>query len=589
MYGYNSPLLEVLKGLAPHQCAFLVGAGVSVDPPCGAPSGIEVTRNLIMRLTPNHLLTPFIERIAFPECFSIPIDTPILRFEHLVDSLMQIVDPHLCLLTYIYGTLKSNMLHAILSHICEDGGVILTTNYDSCIEQNLPTNKVVDLWSDGSYINFSKGVVVKLHGSIRGNPNNYDTSSLITSTRRLSLIRRVIFEGRPVTRPKVPSLGSQDGHYASQMFVIRPQTYKEIQNILDNRPLIVLGYSGMDDFDIVPILKRVPSKQPLVWIQHTKKGPLEVFPYESLLRRFKIAGYTFSKAEQVIFEVGRAARPPNKLWLIKGYSGQILSNWYGQEYVTHGQRLALDPLLDKWQISLCSPAKGGIALGNALIASGHTDIGALVLEETLHRYGDDLESDTKSTVHNILSTENLLKGEIKNASYHAAKAFKFASSDPGSRAAALTSLAFISMQLYPRKAIKLFQEVVSILSPLVGIKRNGRWTDFTTQVSPRLYIGALINVAILENQLGQIPLRDIWTKLSSLSRMARGFNERNLELMGYAERLVIARSKSPELTRGLKSALLSLIGECYAESEMQLAERTLWRMLSSRPQAPVTS
>jgi hypothetical protein len=44
--------------------------------------------------------------------------------------------------------------------------------------------------------------------------------------------------------------------------------------LIEDRPLIVLGYSGRDDFDILPALLNVQRTAPGLWVVHERDSPI---------------------------------------------------------------------------------------------------------------------------------------------------------------------------------------------------------------------------------------------------------------------------------------------------------------------------
>ena len=54
------------------------------------------------------------------------------------------------------------------------------------------------------------------------------------------------------------------------IFQIEPFKQKLFRTILKNRILVVMGYSGYDDFDIIPTLKILTNLKKIIWINHIK-------------------------------------------------------------------------------------------------------------------------------------------------------------------------------------------------------------------------------------------------------------------------------------------------------------------------------
>lgn len=51
-------------------------------------------------------------------------------------------------------------------------------------------------------------------------------------------------------------------------FGLEPWKFKIFKNDLILSDIIILGYSGMDDFDILPSINQIKSNKRIIWIQH---------------------------------------------------------------------------------------------------------------------------------------------------------------------------------------------------------------------------------------------------------------------------------------------------------------------------------
>jgi tetratricopeptide (TPR) repeat protein len=87
----------------------------------------------------------------------------------------------------------------------------------------------------------------KIHGAKKNVITNEDTSESLVTTRR--------------------ALGKHRD--PGETFTVETFKKPAVHNLLKNRILIVMGYSGSDDFDIGPMLKELPDLKKIIWIDHS--------------------------------------------------------------------------------------------------------------------------------------------------------------------------------------------------------------------------------------------------------------------------------------------------------------------------------
>ena len=59
-------------------------------------------------------------------------------------------------------------------------------------------------------------------------------------------------------------------------FAIEPFKKPALNNLVNKRTLIVMGYSGTDDFDIGPALHEIKNLKRLIWIDHSLNPQIEI-------------------------------------------------------------------------------------------------------------------------------------------------------------------------------------------------------------------------------------------------------------------------------------------------------------------------
>ncbi len=242
---------------------FLVGAGCSIDPPSCLPDG-RTMMNAIIDYTCAESEIDKIKKLKG------------LRFEQLIEILSEELDPELKVIDF-YGLCdKPNVQHFFLAEMMKQGQFVLTTNFDFLIEYALQQSdvskeeiKVVITREDFEefrnpqelYLNGLKALY-KIHGSTKNAITQEDTRTYLVATIR--------------------AFGAnKEGENVFQL-----ESFKQplFTNITKNRSLVVMGYSGSDDFDIVPTLKVLEHIQDIAWINyiHDDRGKELIYEIETV-------------------------------------------------------------------------------------------------------------------------------------------------------------------------------------------------------------------------------------------------------------------------------------------------------------------
>jgi tetratricopeptide (TPR) repeat protein len=237
----NTPLDRVLlKELRRGNVAFLVGAGVSRPPPSNLPLGGDLVNLMVDALTRR-------AEISNPRRASvINLISSRLRPEVIFDVLFAEIGTICFRVLRCLGQGEPNYIHYFLAAMLRRGNDVLTTNYDVQIERASADSGLViqRAISRGAFRKAAKrssnnvGVLYKLHGSLKLNGNLPDRTSLIAAMRQV---------GRGLDEAKAQVL----------------------ERVLQAKPLVVLGYSGRDEFDIVPKLTATPKVKYVHWILHS--------------------------------------------------------------------------------------------------------------------------------------------------------------------------------------------------------------------------------------------------------------------------------------------------------------------------------
>ena len=236
---------------------FLVGAGISMNPPSNLPSAQKIVQVLLELTLPPKELKNF--------------DIYSLRYELIVQHIQEYIDPNLTFLDYFELVKSPNIIHFLLAELIKKGNCVVTTNFDNLIEYALISvlqpnlrSKITPVITRNDFLNYQdpklslyegKYPLYKIHGAKRNVVTGQPTSdSLVTTMRSLSRDRIGV-----------------------ETFAIEPYKKPAMQNLMKGRTLVVMGYSGNDDFDIRPILKELPFIDKLIWIEHAKQAQPSLF------------------------------------------------------------------------------------------------------------------------------------------------------------------------------------------------------------------------------------------------------------------------------------------------------------------------
>lgn len=235
--------------LKTQRIAILCGSGISI--PAGLPSGRDLVGAFLESYTVAGEARDQL-RAAFD---SPPDDMPQLRFEGILEVLRDCFDPELRVLDVLRGGVPATG-HRILARLATHCPV-LTTNHDTLIEQaakDLSPN-ISQFYLDehfGGTSDEAKGLW-KLHGTFEALKDG--ELELLSSND----------SGGPIVTLR--SLSASRESEAKSGFVRR---------VIRQHCLVVVGYSGCDDFDIYRwILEAARSREleGIVWVKHVDGRP----------------------------------------------------------------------------------------------------------------------------------------------------------------------------------------------------------------------------------------------------------------------------------------------------------------------------
>jgi tetratricopeptide (TPR) repeat protein len=229
---------ELLASIAPADVTFLAGAGLSYDPPASLPTVNRFLRELLDACgAPADLAAQVLARSVVP---------PIPRFEGLVEEIAKLNDPELTL-TRVFASRTFNELHSAVAAFLCAGSSVVTTNFDNCIEHathDVATTCVVFDGRDLGGVPATRPLLAKPHGSHpldEGAPR----AQLVASIAAISM--------------------------TSGGFALLPNWRTLLRSLFDDRVVVIIGYSGSDDFDLTPLLLE-STPRVVIWICHDADG-----------------------------------------------------------------------------------------------------------------------------------------------------------------------------------------------------------------------------------------------------------------------------------------------------------------------------
>jgi len=228
---------------------FLIGAGCSVDAPSCQPAG----RRMMDDIVKYTCLESEVSRI---------LEIKELRFEALVEIIRDRLDEELKLIEYYAQCNKPNMQHFFLADMIRKGHFVMTTNFDLLIEHallqlSIPKKEIIPVITREDFMKYAdpnkllkkkKKTLYKIHGSTENLITGEDTKDSLVAT--------------------IQAFGSNKK--GMNIFEIEPFKRLLFDNITNKRSLIVLGYSGSDDFDVVPTLKILKNLKDIIWLNFIK-------------------------------------------------------------------------------------------------------------------------------------------------------------------------------------------------------------------------------------------------------------------------------------------------------------------------------
>jgi tetratricopeptide (TPR) repeat protein len=256
---------------------FLAGAGISIDPPSGLPSGQQYIKMILSRIVPEELRESVVNLME-PNRAEEVLSGNFLRFEQLMEFLRQF-DPGLSILEGFNAYIEPNFNHYFLAYMLVQQHSVFTTNFDSLIEYALLR------------IGQSKGSVAPI--IVQEDLKSLADSHKIRVHKLHGSVTNVISGEN--TRPSLQASVSQIAGDKGELFTLETWKIEIFTEHLQSRDLIVMGYSGLDELDVIPSLLKIPSTKRLFWIIHDGDRKVE----DAIIRQLSLeSSSSFTKSSE---------------------------------------------------------------------------------------------------------------------------------------------------------------------------------------------------------------------------------------------------------------------------------------------------
>jgi len=262
--------------------SLLIGAGCSFDHPSNLETGFNIMKSII-RLSCIKTEVGNILNL---------IDEGKLRFEALIENFRNNIDSKLDIIGYFDQSKKPNNHHYLIAKILKNKNYVITVNFDNLIELALlkndtPKEKIIPVINEFDFLKYynpekltNNGFIpiYKIHGSYRNLISGENTlDSLITT---------------------IHALGQRKSKHT--IFSIEPYKSFAFKKILENRILVVIGYSGSDDFDVIPTLKKIKNIKCILWVNHETES---LTPKITEIKIEKKKSLRLNSLDRVLFEL----------------------------------------------------------------------------------------------------------------------------------------------------------------------------------------------------------------------------------------------------------------------------------------------
>ena len=279
---------------------FLVGAGISIDPPTNLIPATQFIRYLLELCAPEEEIKNLIAIKS-------------LRYEMIAEIIQRYIDYDLDFMNYIELITQPNLNHFFLANLIRKGHSIYTTNFDYLIEYALKEimdkeeiSNIFPVITKNDFIQYQnpydtyqngKYPVYKLHGAKKNIITKINTTESLVTT--------------------MSAFGK-----GNKFLSLEPYKKKSFLEVCKNNILIVMGYSGRDDFDIAPMLRQLFNIKKLIWIDHQLNDSIEIFNFNP--KQAFVIPKNLSRIERLLAEI--SSNTEAEVYMIKTNTGQLIKN-----------------------------------------------------------------------------------------------------------------------------------------------------------------------------------------------------------------------------------------------------------------------
>ncbi|MFX1236788.1 MAG: tetratricopeptide repeat protein [Promethearchaeota archaeon] len=279
---------------------FMVGAGISIDPPAGL-------------LPATQFIQYLLELCAPAEEIQNLLSIKTLRYEMICEMLQRYIDYELEFMDYFEFGTEPNLIHYFLAKAIIEGHAVYTTNFDYLIEHALeklvPQDKISQIFpvitetdyefNQDPFKTHKNGMfpLYKLHGAKKNIITNIKTrDSLITT---------------------MSAFGKDD-----YVLSLKPFKRLSLMGASKNKTLIIMGYSGSDDFDIAPVLRILFDIKNIIWIDHHQKDSIDIFEFDP--KAAFVIPKGLSRTERLLAEI--SSNTEARVIMVKANTNKLIEN-----------------------------------------------------------------------------------------------------------------------------------------------------------------------------------------------------------------------------------------------------------------------
>lgn len=373
--------------------AVLFGAGISYAPPSALPTARATIEALIAGLpidphTREKLMASvspdWDEGLGYFDC---------LRFEQILEAFERSVGRLPELLHRVVPSKPPNAYHFQLARLLSRGHPVLTTNFDTLLERACEASDVTYtiLSDDAHYEAYARdpnafaNPIFKLHGT--WDVDVQDPSRLTASFRTMR-----------------------------SEWVRSRAKWRVVSQIAGQVPLLVIGYSGMDDFDVLPALRFTEARQRLVWFDHEPRRNGEVWnlvdgaPPRSMFpaRPRWFLGRMFG----ALRFAGRVKRLPEDVWAATGSTEELMASLAGSSTFSEAQGDATDAATHADGLATFATTVLKNPTPEVLLFAGYLSFDAGLYDSTLRLCAEALSEKTGTLSDVLCARVHCLAGQI---------------------------------------------------------------------------------------------------------------------------------------------------------------------------------